>query len=131
RYGAYSGRDVAGRRLTPALVAATALLVPAPASAASGSLDSADAYARYDGSHVVLGNGFVERDWSRSQLRTTKLLDKRRGRRRWSTNSRDFVLRLGNVDVGSESFRVASVALARIARGGVRVTMRLTGSGSA
>jgi hypothetical protein len=89
-------------------------------------------YARYDGGAVTLGNALVERRWARSGLRTTRLLDKRAGGRRWSTGNRDFVLHLdGGVEVGSDAFHVASVEQSRLARGGVGVTMRLSGSGAA
>ena len=123
-----------GTRLTStlALAAVAALAAAAPAAADGGTLRSRDAYARYDGASVTLGNAVAERRWSRAALRTTALVDKRAGGRRWSSGSRDFVLHLGGgAEVGSDAFKVASVTLSRLARGGVRVTMRLTGSGAA
>jgi Melibiase len=127
---------VGGLRLTStlaavALAAAAAATPAAPAAADSGSLESQDVYARYDGSTITLGNAVAERRWSRTPLRTTKLLDRRRNGKRWSSGNRDFVLRLGAGEVGSDAFRVASVALERLPGGGVRVTMRLAGSGAA
>jgi melibiase-like protein len=101
------------------------------AAADSGSLASRDVYAHFDGKSVSLRNAVVERDWSRSALRTTTLLDKRSGGRRWSTDSRDFLLDIGGATIGSEDFRVASVGLERLAPGGIRVTMTLVGSGAA
>ncbi|MFL5781504.1 MAG: alpha-galactosidase [Thermoleophilaceae bacterium] len=89
-------------------------------------------YARYDGSAVTLGNALVERRWARDRLRTTRLLDKRAGGHRWSDGGRDFVLHLdGGATLGSDAFHVASVELTRIPRGGLRVTMQLTGTGAA
>ncbi|MEA2308595.1 MAG: alpha-galactosidase [Thermoleophilaceae bacterium] len=103
----------------------------AAAPAAADTLDSGDVYARVDSKGVALGNALAERTWSRAALRTTSLLDKRAGGRRWSTDSRDFTLHLTGATVGSESFRVAAATLARLPRGGIRVTMRLVGSGPA
>ncbi len=112
------------------LVAVLAAAAP-PAAADGASLTSGDVYARFDGKSVTLGNAVAERDWSRQPLRTTTLLDKRSGGRRWSADSRDFLLSVGGVQIGSEAFRVASVGLERLPRGGIRVTMRLAGSGAA
>ena len=124
---------MAAPRLTTGLAVALATLLAATGSAAAdgGSLAARDVYARFDSGRVMLGNAVVERDWSRSALRTTALIDKRRGGRRWSTDSRDFLLDVGGATIGSEDFRVASVGLERLDRGGIRVTMRLAGSGPA
>ncbi|HKP89156.1 MAG TPA: alpha-galactosidase [Thermoleophilaceae bacterium] len=109
---------------------AAGLVVAAPVSGAT--LDTRDVYARYDDGAVILGNALVERRWARSGLRTTRLLDKRAGGRRWSDANRDFVLHLdGGVELGSDAFRAGSVELSKLPRGGVRVTMRLTGMGAA
>ena len=110
---------------------AIAATLPAAAQAASGSLASGDAYASYDGTRVVLGNGVVERDWSRAPFRTASLIDKRDGGKTWSRDSRDFVLEVGGAQIASDNFSVGSVDLARLPRGGVRVTMTLAGSGPA
>ena len=105
-------------------VALAVLLGTAP-SAAAQDLRDADVYAHVDGGEVVLGNAVVERRWSRDALRTTLLADKRAGRRQWSAGRRDFALSIAGAEVGSETFRVEAVELERVARGGVRVRMRL------
>ncbi|MEA2375855.1 MAG: alpha-galactosidase [Thermoleophilaceae bacterium] len=114
----------------PAALAAACAL-PCAARAAGGSLDSADVYATYDATGVALGNGVVERRWSRSPFRTTSLTDKRSGGRTWSRGGADFVLEVGGAQIPSDDFAVQSVQLGRLARGGVRVTMHLAGSGAA
>jgi hypothetical protein len=104
-----------------------AALVPAGASAAPGY----DVYAQVSATQVVLGNSVVERRWSRSPLRTVALVDKRGAPRTWSRDSRDFAVRVGAAEIGSESFTVDSAAVTALARGGLRVTMHLAGGGAA
>jgi hypothetical protein len=105
------------RRVLLALVAVLAL--PAPAQARS-------VYARITAGEVVLGNSLVERRWKRDGLVTAALVDKRAGGRTWSAGRRDFALDLaGRADVGSERFTVTGVRTARLARGGLRVSMAL------
>src|SRR6185312_9423857 len=45
--------------------------------------------------------------------------------RTWSTQSRDFTLALTGLELGSEAFSVQSVAVTKLPRRGLRVTMRL------
>jgi hypothetical protein len=108
-----------------------ALFAQAAAPAAAQELRDGDAYARVDGSEVVLGNAVAERRWSRDALRTTLLADKRGGGRQWSAGRRDFTLSVAGAEIGSESFAVRAVELERVPRGGVRVRMRLAGPGLA
>ena len=105
-------------------------LAGAPAAAAQDqSVRDRDVYARVTAGEVVLGNAVAERRWSRSGLRTTALVDKRGGGRTWSAGARDFTLHIGSTEVGSEAFSVGSVDVAHLPRGGLRVTMRLSGPG--
>src|SRR3954449_1792790 len=88
----------------------------------------ADVYARVTARSVVLGNGVAERRWSKAHLRTTALVDKRRGRRAWATApAADFELNVAGVALESSAFRVRRVGVTKLARGGLRVTMRLSG----
>lgn len=96
----------------------------APAGAADVQRDG-DVYARVTSSEVVLGNRLAERRWDRASFRTSALVDRRGADRRWSSGRRDFTLSLSGTEVSSEAFRVESVDVARLARGGLRVTMRL------
>src|SRR5436305_8865554 len=88
---------------------------------------AADVYARVTSKRVVLGNSLAERTWSRDSFRTVRLVDKRDGGRSWSARSRDFTMFAGPVQIGSDQFRVSSASVTRLARGGLRVTMRLSG----
>lgn len=106
------------------ITAACALAAPGVAEAAvkrNGSV-----YAGVTGDAVTLGNALAERSWSRAGFRTTALTDKRGSDRVWSRERRDFTLTLaGGAEIGSEAFDVTRVSVARIRRGGLRVTMRL------
>jgi hypothetical protein len=114
------------RRGALLLIAVAALGVAAPGASAA---PSDDVYASFSPTEVVLGNSVAERRWSRAELRTTALVDKRGGGRTWSRNSRDFSIRVGPQDIGSEMFAVDSVTVAPLARGGLRVTMAISGPG--
>jgi len=118
------------RRL-PLLVTAVALVAAtAPAWAkptGDGTVRAGSVYATVTGTEVVLGNSVAERRWSRDALRTTALVDKRGQDRTWSTGSRDFSLTIGAATVGSEAFSVEDVAVRRLDRGGLQVTMTLAG----
>ena len=107
-----------------ALVAATA---PAIAHADADETRAGSVYARVTGSEVVLGNAVAERRWSRDALRTTALTDKRGQDRSWSSGSRDFSLTVGAATIGSEQFSVDDVKVTDLPRGGLRVTMSLSG----
>src|SRR2546421_5545521 len=82
---------------------------------------AARADVRVSPTSVVLGNGLVERTWSRAQFETTDLVDRRT--RTWSRNEPDFTLHLGGAPVPSTAFHVDSVSVT----GGRRVTMELSG----
>src|SRR3954468_8775131 len=108
-------------------VAALALGAGAGSAPAATYADGS-VYARVDAKQVVLGNSVAERRWSRARLRTVALVDKRRGGRGWSTAAKpDFKLSIAAARRPSSAFRVKSVAVTRLARGGLRVTMRLAG----
>jgi hypothetical protein len=76
---------------------------------------------------VVLGNSLAERRWSRAGLRTTALVDKRSPGDTWSSGTSDFSLTVGATTISSERFTVDAVAVRRLARGGLQVTMTLGG----
>ena len=110
------------RRLA-ALIVLAVLALPAAAARA----DDDGVYAKVTDKEVVLGNRLVERRWARDGLVTTALVDKRDGGKTWSKDRRDFALDLsGRTDIGSEQFTVSGVKTAKLARGGLRVTMELT-----
>ena len=104
---------------------ALALLAPPVASAAPGAAGAGDVSASVTATEVALSSGLAERRWDRSAFRTTLLLDRRHGGRRWSAGQRDFTLSIGGAEVGSDAFRVESATVERLPRGGTRVTMRL------
>lgn len=111
---------------TAGLLVVTSMLALGPAAGAQAQdLRDGDVYARVADGQVVLGNSVAERRWATAGLRTLALVDKRRGGRAWSTGRRDFTLSVGGAEVGSESFRVDSVDLQRLPRGGLRVVMGL------
>ncbi|HWL36189.1 MAG TPA: alpha-galactosidase [Frankiaceae bacterium] len=110
------------------LLVTLALVVPAVPATAGTEHRHGSVYARVTDGEVVLGNSVTERRWSRSALRTTALVDKRGRDRVVSAGSRDFALNVAAADVlGSEAFRVSSVSVDRLERGGLRVTMALSG----
>src|SRR4051794_2135339 len=107
---------------------ALALALGVPAAPAATFRDGY-VYARVSATRVVLGNGVAERRWSRRQLRTTALIDKRRGGRDWSRgrSTPDFELNVAGARIPSGLFRAKRVTVTHLARGGLRVTMRLAG----
>src|SRR3954470_23664162 len=117
------------RRVGAGIGAAMALALGAGVgSAPAATFADGSVYARVTADRVVLGNGVAERRWSRARLRTIALVDKRRGGRSWTkTPKPDFALSLAGAPLESSAFRVARVAVTRLARGGLRVTMRLAG----
>ena len=104
--------------------AALSLLAPTPAHALEER--SGEVYARVGATEVVLGNNAIERRWDALAFRTLEIVDKRVPRR-WSTSSRDFALGTADATIGSELFRVARSEVDRLPRGGLRLTMYLTG----
>jgi len=99
-------------------------LAAAPATAAE--VRSGSTYVRVSDSEVVIGNPLVERRMARNGLRTTALTD-RRGRDRTVSAARDFALVVGAAEIGSDRFTVDRVETVKRAKGGLRVTMTLTG----
>ena len=108
-----------------AAVLATLILPPGTSGAQGTQTD--DTYARVEPNQIVLGNSLAERRWSRDQLRTTALVDRRDGGRTWSRNSREFALRAGPAEIGSELFKVDSATVTPLPKGGLRVRMNITG----
>jgi hypothetical protein len=96
----------------------------AHAAAAAAATDP-PAYARVTATEVVLGNQLVERRWSRAPFETTALVDKRA--RTWSRDEPDFTLELAGVPVASDAFHTGAVTVTKLAGGGVRVSMELSG----
>ena len=94
-------------------------------AAAPGATD--DTYARVEPTQIVLGNSLAERRWSRDQLRTTALIDKRDGGLTWSRNTREFVLRVGPAEIGSDQFKVDSATITPLPKGGLRVRISISG----
>ena len=107
-------------------VAAGGLAICPRAVLAAEAGSSADVYAEVGPAEIVLGNSVAERRWNREGLRTTLLLDKRRGGRSWGGGG-EFSLSLGGAPVDSEAFTVESASIAELPRGGLRVTMELGG----
>jgi hypothetical protein len=98
-------------------------------SGAGAARSADDTYARLEPTQIVLGNSLAERRWSRDPLRTTVLLDKRDGGHTWSRNTREFALRIGGAEIGSDQFRVADAKVTPLSKGGLRLTMSITGPG--
>jgi hypothetical protein len=117
--------------VAPRTACALALLaLAAPAAARADQVRAGSVYARVSRDEVVLGNSVVERRWARAPFATTALVDRRSRRRTWSGPTPDFALRLAGADaVSSEAFGVSDVRVQRLDRGGLRVTMELSGPG--
>src|SRR4051794_17054358 len=121
RLGERIGRLVAG-----IAGIALALVAGAPLAHAAAFRDG-DVYARVSATRVVLGNDLVERRWTRAHLRTVAVVDKRAGGKRWSRGTPDFTLKVGGAAIPSGAFSVGPVAVTRLERGGLRVTMTSSG----
>ena len=107
------------------LLAVAALALGAPAAQAYEER-SGDVVARVGPTEIVLGNSLVERRWDALAFRTVDIVDKRTSRR-WSTNSRDFAFGTSEATLGSELFHVTSTQVDQLPRGGLRLTMELSG----
>src|SRR4051794_35052959 len=107
--------------LTFALAAA---LAPAAARAATYD-DGHGVHAEVTADKVALGNDLVERTWTRAQL-TSTIADLRDGGRTWSAAGPDFTLRIAGQDIPSSAFAVSEATVTDLARGGLRLTLRLT-----
>ena len=104
----------------------------APATAGAETVRAGSVYARVTPTEIALGNALAERRWSRASFRTVALVDKRGADRPWSAAVPDFSLRLAGADaVSASDFSVPAASVQRLARGGLRVTMELAGSGLA
>ena len=86
-----------------------------------------DVYAEVSATRIVLGNGLVERSWSRGAFATLELRDKRSGGKVWSEGAPDFRLLGAPVPITSDQFTVTGAEIGRLPRGGLRVTMELAG----
>jgi hypothetical protein len=96
-------------------------------SARAATFTDGDVYARVTATRVVLGNDLAERRWARPRLRTLELTDKRDGTRRWARGTPDFTLSIAGAPLSSTSFKVTRAVVTRLERGGLRVTMSLSG----
>ena len=110
-----------GARRATLVVGTLLVLLVLPAAA------GAKVTVKVTADRVVLGNGIVERSWSRGSFRTIALTDRRGKDRTWSRDSRDFVLGVEGAELGSDRFSVEAVNVRRLPRGGRRVTMTLGG----
>src|SRR4051812_49910227 len=103
---------------------ALALALGAPAAHAATFADGG-VYARVTAKRVVLGNGLAERRWARQRFRTVELTDKRGGGRTWARGTPDFTLNIAGALLSSTAFKATRVAVTRLERGGLRVTITL------
>jgi hypothetical protein len=76
---------------------------------------------------VSISNGLVSRTWSTAPFRTLALTDQRGTDRVWSKDSRDFALVVGNQEIGSELFSVATTKSTPLPNGGTRLELGLIG----
>jgi hypothetical protein len=104
---------------------AAAVLATAPAARADTTYSDGSVYARVGVTSIELGNSLASRRWTRAPFRTAEVVDRRGTNRVWDAGSADFELSLGGPAITSDSFAVSSVAVTRLDRGGLRVTMRL------
>jgi hypothetical protein len=100
-------------------------LGPAAGSQAEVVHRNGPVYARVGDTSIELGSSLVRRRWTRAPFTTAELVDRRGPDRNWSTGSADFVLGIGSVRISSRAFNVESATAVRLARGGLRLTMRL------
>ena len=112
------------RRRLAVLAGVLLALGAAPAAHAQVYTDG-KVKATVGASAIELSNGRVSRRWTRVPFRTQSLMDFRDGGRKWSTQSADFSLTLNGTSVDSKSFTLDSVSVTKLARGGLRVSMRL------
>ena len=78
---------------------------------------------------IELSNAQVSRRWTRAPFRTEALVDRRGARPRVEHAGRGTSrCRSAGLELGSEAFTVESVSVTKLARGGLRVTMRLGGA---
>jgi Melibiase len=108
-----------------AALAAASVALAAPSAAPGEVYRNGSVQAEVGPASIELGNSAAVRRWTRAPFRTAALVDRRGSDRTWSTGSRDFVLSVGGVELGSEAFNVDSVSVTKLERGGLRVTMRL------
>jgi hypothetical protein len=111
-----------------ALATAISSLVVVPGADAALAVEhrAGEVYARIGPTDIVLGNGLVERRWSRARFATTTLTDLREGGMRSAGTHRDFALRLGAVTVGSEQLTATAVSTTTLP-GGLRLRITLAG----
>ena len=77
-------------------------------------------------STVELRNSVALRRFDRHSFRTVALTDRRAGGRSWGATRADFSLTLaGGLEVNSRAFSVNDAVVTRLARGGLRVELRL------
>jgi hypothetical protein len=84
-------------------------------------------YADVADATITLGNSLAERSWSRDSFLTLELRDKRGGGHIWSHDAPDFRLFGAGAPITSDQFTVTGVETERLARGGLRIEMQLTG----
>jgi hypothetical protein len=107
------------------LAGAAVLIGAAPATADTVYRDGS-VYARVADGTVELGNGLATRRWTRAPFRTVELSDRRGTGRVWSAGTPDFELSFGPLSVRSDQFTADSVEVTKLARGGLRASIRLS-----
>jgi hypothetical protein len=109
------------RGIGVAALVAVMLGVAAPAQASDGGFD-----VRVGADEITIGNGLVERTWTRAPFVTKAIVDKRGEDRTWSAGSRDFALVVGTSELGSDQLTVQSARVVR-RKNLRRIVMTLTG----
>jgi hypothetical protein len=102
-----------------------ASVLPAALAQEATSYSNGSVYAEVTDDAVTVGNGLVERTWSRDAWATTSFVDKRAGSTVRGESSPDFTLELGTGGIGSDAFQASDVRVDDIA-GGLRMTATLS-----
>lgn len=109
-----------------ALPVAALLTAFAPAAAHAATFgDGHGVHAEVTATSVSVGNGLIDRTWSRSALRST-IVDHRGGDRTWSADQPDFTLTVADQPISSADFKVDEVNVYDLDRGGLRLVMKLS-----
>lgn len=117
---------IARGRLAAALAAIGVAAAFAPGGAAAYETCEGSVCAEVTASAVELRNQVALRRFDRQSFRTVALTDRRAGGRPWGGARADFALTLaGGLELNSRAFAVRDAAVTRLARGGLRVEMRL------
>ncbi len=108
-----------------ALIAGAIGAAAAPGARAEMVYTNGSVYARIGDSSIELGNSLATRRWTRAPFRTAELVDRRGEDRVWSAGSPDFALSVGATRVESDAFTAGATTVTKLARGGLRMSVRL------